>query len=335
MLRRLLSVGVLVAFPAVAFAQQPCTTDARHVVDELYRHMLERAADPGSQGWVDRLQSGTTVREIVRQIASSPEHQQRFYNANDGALANQRAVETLYRHILGRQPDAAGARAWADEAARGGLGAVVNSIVSSSEYNQTFGDWGVPGSGGLRYCGNGSSSSVSSVGTSGVANAQMRFVDQDRNHNGVIERNEWRGSPRSFAIHDWNNDGVLSGDEVRVGATPPDNSAEGRDYSMPTTDRFSYLDVNNNGSIDRNEWDGSLDTFYRLDRNNDGRLTRAEMGSVQASSPFAMIDANGDGRISLGEWPYSHRTFDQQDNNGDGVITPQEFNVNALPAAAR
>ena len=38
-------VAVLVfalLFPSVAAAQQPCTTDPRQVVNELYRHMLER-----------------------------------------------------------------------------------------------------------------------------------------------------------------------------------------------------------------------------------------------------------------------------------------------------
>jgi Ca2+-binding EF-hand superfamily protein len=329
MLRGLLSVAVLVVFPAVAMAQQPCTTDARHVVNELYRHILERSADAGSNGWVDRLQSGSTVRDIVRQIAASPEHQQRFYNANEGAQANLRAVETLYRHLLGRQPDAAGARGWADLAASRGLPAVVDAIIGSPEYNRTFGDWGVPGSGGLAYCGNG----ASTVGTTGTTNPQMRYANLDTNRNSVIERNEWRGNARSFNINDWNNDGVLSGDEVRAGAIPPANSVEARDYSMPTNDRFAYLDVNNNATVDRNEWDGSLDAFYRLDRNNDSKLTRAELGAVQTSSPFAMMDTNSDSRISLGEWPYSHRTFDQQDANGDGVITPQEFNVNALPTA--
>ena len=335
MFRGLLSIAVLVVFPAVALAQQPCTTDARHVVDELYRHMLERSADPGSAGWVDKLQSGTTVRDIVRQIATSPEHVQRFYNPAEGAVANERAVGTLYRHLLGRQPDAAGARAWADTASRNGLGAVVDSILGSPEYNQAFGDWGVPGSGGLVYCGNGSSTQSSAIGTSGVYNSQMLYADLDRNHDGVIARNEWRGSPNSFRMRDWNSDGVLSGDEVRAGAAPPVNSVQSRDYSMPTNDRFSYLDVNNNGTVDRNEWDGSLDAFYRLDRNNDGKLTRAEMGSVQSSTPFATMDTNGDGRVSLGEWPYSHRSFDTQDANGDGVIMPQEFNVNALPVNAQ
>ena len=335
MFRRAFVAAVLVALPSISSAQQPCTADARHVVNELYRHMLERSADAGSQGWVDKLTSGSTVREVVHAIVDSPEHNERFYNANEGAVANERAVANLYRHILGRQPDPGGLRTYTDMASRQGLHAVAHAILDSAEYNRTFGDWGVPGSGGIVYCRNGTASTQSSVvGTSG-GNPQMLYADLDRNHDGVITRNEWRGSPSSFRMRDWNGDGVLSGDEVRPDAVPPTNSAQYRDYSMPTTDRFSYLDVNNNGSIERNEWDGSLDTFYRLDRNDDGRLTRAEMGSGPNPSPFATMDTNGDRRISLGEWPYSHRSFDQQDEDGDGLITPEEFNVNALPATRR
>src|SRR6185503_12906732 len=115
MFRGIVFVGLLAMAPSLAMAQQPCTTDARHVVDELYRHMLERTADAGSQGWVDRLNSGTTVREIVRQIAQSPEHMQRFFNGND-----QDSVGTMYRHILGRQPDASGLRTMTDVANRQG-----------------------------------------------------------------------------------------------------------------------------------------------------------------------------------------------------------------------
>jgi hypothetical protein len=331
----MLFAALLVVVPNVASAQQPCTTDARHVVDELYRHILERSADAGSQGWVDKLQGGMTVRELVHAIVDSPEHMQRFHMANEGAAANERAVANWYRHILGRQPDQNGLRSYTDMAAARGIEAVAHSILASDEYNRTFGDWGVPGSGGLVYCRNGSSTPASTVGTSGVANPQMRYADLDNNHNSVIERNEWRGSPRAFNVHDWNRDGVLSGDEIRVGATPPANSIEARDYTMPNNDRFDYLDVNGNGQVDRNEWDGSLDAFYRLDRNDDGKLARNEMGSGQNPSPFATMDTNRDNRVTLGEWPYSHRSFDQQDENRDGVITAQEFNVNALPANAR
>jgi Ca2+-binding EF-hand superfamily protein len=241
-------------------------------------------------------------------------------------------VGTLYRHILGRQPDAGGLRTMTDIASRQGRPAVIDAIVNSPEYTRTYGDWGVPGSGGLVFCGNGSNTTASTVPA--AVNTNMRFADLDRNHNGQIEKGEWRGSPRSFTIHDWNNDGVLSGDEVRTGAVPPSGSLEASDYNMSSADRFSYLDVNNNGYIDRNEWDGSLDTFYDLDRNNDNRITRAELTQGRRAN-FASLDANGDGRISLGEWSWSHRSFDDMDTNKDGVITRDEFRSGAVPTTGR
>jgi hypothetical protein len=55
-----------------------------------------------------------------------------------------------------------------------------------------------------------------------------RFEGMDRNSDGRICRAEWRGSEESFRRHDWNNDGVLSGDEVwaglRLGDVPPHRS---------------------------------------------------------------------------------------------------------------
>lgn len=97
--------------PVVVAAQQPYTAEARHVVNELYRHMLERGADAGSAHWVQQLESGRTARDVVRQIANSEEHLQRFWRQESGKEAPYvRAMGTMYRHILGRQPDAAGAR---------------------------------------------------------------------------------------------------------------------------------------------------------------------------------------------------------------------------------
>ena len=118
-------------------------------------------------------------------------------------------------------------------------------------------------------------------------------------------------------------------------AVPPSGSLEANDYNMSAADRFSYLDVNNNGYIDRNEWDGSLDTFYQLDRNNDNRITRAELNRRTPRSNFASLDANGDGRITLGEWEWSHRSFDDMDTNNDGVITRNEFRAGAVPTSGR
>jgi Ca2+-binding EF-hand superfamily protein len=317
MLRRFTLLALLTLVPSLAWAQQPCTTDARRVVDELYRHMLERAPDPGSAGWVTRLQSGTTVREIVREIAKSSEHAQRFYNPGEGEVAHQRAVATLYRHILGRQPDPGGLSNLTQRAMSQGLSSVVDAIVNSAEYNQNFGDWGVPGSGGIRYCGGSSQTST--------ANRDFRFQQYDTNRDGTISRSEWRGGANAFRVRDWNGDGVLSGDEVRLGANPPDNSLEARDYSMSADERFSYLDVNNDSRVSENEWDGSLATFDRFDRNRDGWLTRPELDTARPSSPFRNIDTNGDGRITMTEWPWSRRTFIQQDRDSNGSISRQEY----------
>ena len=60
-----------------------------------------------------------------------------------------------------------------------------------------------------------------SVTAGQVAGAQRgqatRFEGMDRNNDGRITRQEWNGSDQSFKVHDWNGDGVLSGDEVRPG----------------------------------------------------------------------------------------------------------------------
>jgi Ca2+-binding EF-hand superfamily protein len=326
MLRRIALATFVVLVPGLTWAQQPCTTDARRVVDELYRHMLERAPDSGSADWVNRLQSGTTVREIVREIAKSSEHGQRFYNPGEGAVAHERAVATLYRHILGRQPDPVGLSALTQTAMNNGLPAVVDTIVNSREYSQNIGDWGVPGSGGIRYCGG--------TQTSSATNSSMRFPNLDLNRDGVVSRSEWRGTNNAFRVRDWNGDGVLSGDEVRMGADPPAASLEARDYSMTIDDRFDYLDANNNGTIAENEWDGTLDTFDRLDRNRDGRLTRAELAAgVRPPAAFRAVDTNNDGRITMSEWPWSRRTFIQQDEDSNGSIDRQEYRGAAASTA--
>lgn len=59
------------------------------------------------------------------------------------------------------------------------------------------------------------------VATAGHRRPPMRFRGLDRNHDGRITRDEWRGNDVSFRVHDWNGDGVLSGEEVRPGAHRP------------------------------------------------------------------------------------------------------------------
>jgi Ca2+-binding EF-hand superfamily protein len=291
------SLAVVLA-PSLVAAQQNCTTDARHVINELYRHMLERGADAGSASWVSQLESGRmTVRDVVRQIATSPEYTQRFvYTETGEGTPYERSVARLYRHILGRQPDAAGQQAFASIAQRQGANAVIDRILSSREYNEQFGDWGVPGSGGVRFCGNNavsSSQTSAAVSSDVVPVGQRRFRGMDRNNDGVISRQEWRGSARSFQVHDWNNDGVISGSEINQ--TMARNGRTVEDEEFDRVDEFLNLDVNNNGRIEAREWHGSVAAFNRLDVNNDDRLSEAEFrGQVTtANSVFGQTGTSG------------------------------------------
>lgn len=315
-------VGAILVLPSLAEAQQPCTTDARQVIDQVYRQILERPADAGASVWIDRLNAGTTVREIVRGVAHSSEHLQRF-----GNQARENVVVDVYRHLLNRGPDPEGLKSGVDIVSRRGVQPLIDQLIDSPEYRQRFGDWTVPGS-DVRFCAKGEQPGQQGrLGSENGSGNAMRFRRMDANNDGVIARTEWRGDPQAFNTYDRNNDGKLSGDEVRVVAQRRGNR-NGEADEIASDDRFDYLDINGNGFIDRNEWDASQNAFNRLDTNDDRRLSREEFNTANSGNVknnFASVDVDGDGRIRLNEWPWSRPAFDRQDADGDGVISPDEY----------
>jgi Ca2+-binding EF-hand superfamily protein len=175
---------------------------------------------------------------------------------------------------------------------------------------------------------------------SAVAQQRMRFAGMDRNNDGRITREEWRGSARSFQVHDWNGDGVLSGDEVRPNARRPGQTAEDFDPDRLTLrdwspERFRAIDRNGDGRIVRAEWFYDAEGFLRADRNRDNVLTRREFlgGDVDddRDDAFADIDHDRDGRVERSEWHGSRETFEWLDRNNDGVLTRAEVAGEDLP----
>ena len=223
------TVGALTLCSTVAAAQQPCTTDANRVVAEVYRHTLERGIDQGAQTWVRQVANGRlTVKELVRQVAMSQEYMQRFGRTEPGeAQPFERAVARLYRHILGRQADVGGLRSWSRNAQQRGLPVVVNGLIDSAEYNRTFGEFGIPGSGGLRYCAGDAPEQSSSVSprfrdifgqdsrTEGrrAAGRTDDFEALDVNNNNRVERREWQARLDEFNRLNTNGDNFLTRDE--------------------------------------------------------------------------------------------------------------------------
>jgi len=246
-----------------------------------------------------------------------------------GRDGTRQGVINLFRHVLNRQPDPAGLEVHVAGMTAQGVGAEVDALVNSDEYTANFGDSGVPGSAGLRFCASGQLSSTQG--------GLSRFAAMDTNGDRVINRREWQGSSQAFAGNDWNNDGVLSGDELRPGARR--SEAVGTSGALPsfTSRAFDTLDRNGNNRLERNEWSRSADEFDRLDTNGNNILSRAEaVGSASTTGAsnivnpalareFDELDYTQDGRLSIQEWNWNRRTFDQQDANGDGVVSLREF----------
>jgi len=162
--------------------------------------------------------------------------------------------------------------------------------------------------------------------------AQMRFEAMDTNRDRQISRDEWQGSARSFEVHDWNRDGVLSGPEVRIGAQRTTNMEE-PDHNPGRFERnlnwtaanFAALDHNRDGRIMANEWHFDLETFRRVDDNRDNAISRAEFLGADDDDDrgdnFDDLDYNNNGLVERGEWHGSNASFTALDKNRDGRLS--------------
>jgi Ca2+-binding EF-hand superfamily protein len=162
--------------------------------------------------------------------------------------------------------------------------------------------------------------------------ATIRFQAMDTDGDGAISRAEWRGSDRSFRVHDWNGDGTLSGNEVRIGATR-DATEQDYDPQRPefrnwTEGGFANLDRNSDGRVARAEWYYDREAFIRADRNRDNSLSKAEFLGHDVDDDrddrFEDLDANNNGRIERSEWHGSREAFEWMDRNNDGTLSRNE-----------
>ena len=174
-----------------------------------------------------------------------------------------------------------------------------------------------------------------SLTTAQAQTRNMRFYEMDTNRDGRITRDEWRGSDRSFQVHDWNGDGVLSGNELRVGYQrdtdfeQADHDPNWRERNLTyTRQMFANLDHNRDGRLEPNEWHYQIETFRRIDRNRDNALTLSEFLGQNVNDDrgddFDDLDYNNDGYVSRQEWHGGLREFDSLDRNRDGRLSRYE-----------
>jgi len=162
-----------------------------------------------------------------------------------------------------------------------------------------------------------------------------RFGDMDKDGDGKLSKDEFRGPEPLFAQIDADGDGVITKDEAAK-FQPGAGAGAGM-----IARRVLGMDKDRDGKVSRDEFTGPPANFDRLDANKDGFITRNELPGAAAAGVGApdramlrerlqAMDKDGDGKVSKDEFTGEPALFDRLDTNKDGVIS-REDNPDAAP----
>jgi len=89
-----------------------------------------------------------------------------------------------------------------------------------------------------------------------------------------------------------------------------------------TTQHLAVIDANGDGAVDATEFAAFTDkAFKALDVNNDGSISKEEAGTMISAELFAVTDTNGNGAISRAEFSaQTQADFAGLDKDGNGAI---------------
>jgi len=114
------------------------------VINAVYVQVLGTAGYAGERNKVEeiKLENGDiSLREFIRQVARSKAFRRRYWSG----LYITKAIEVIHRRLLGRPTFGRWEiDGYFDTAARTGFYGVVDGILNSSEYNETYGEDTVP-----------------------------------------------------------------------------------------------------------------------------------------------------------------------------------------------
>ena len=130
------------------FAMKPGLSilEKNAVVKAAYRQVFERDITRAYSLAISDLESKVkngeiSMKEFIRRLAKSPLYRKNFFEP----YINSRALELAFRHILGRGPSSREeVQTYFSIISKGGLPALVDTLVDSKEYADYFGEETVP-----------------------------------------------------------------------------------------------------------------------------------------------------------------------------------------------
>jgi phycobilisome core-membrane linker protein len=130
------------------YAMKPglSSTEKQEIVKATYRQIFERDITRAYSQSISYLESQVkngdiSMKEFVRRLGKSSLYQKQFFEP----FINSRALELAFRHFLGRGPSSREeVQKYFSIVSTGGLAALVDALVDSSEYSDYFGEETVP-----------------------------------------------------------------------------------------------------------------------------------------------------------------------------------------------
>jgi phycobilisome core-membrane linker protein len=125
--------------------------EKNEAVKAAYRQIFERDITRAYSLGISDLESKVknneiSMREFVRRLGNSPLYRDQFFLP----FINSRALELAFKHFLGRSPESREeVQKYFAIVSEGGLGALVDALVNSTEYSDYFGEETVPYQRGL------------------------------------------------------------------------------------------------------------------------------------------------------------------------------------------
>jgi hypothetical protein len=138
------------AEPAVAASTARCANAAK-VVHAVYRQILETDIEPAQLPHVTSLLDNNvnSVRQLVERLLIGADYTRKFVKEK----SDLDTLRALYRHVLARESDAAGLTYNSTQLRTLGFQETALAFAQGNEYQQRFGEWGVPGTTPpIKYC---------------------------------------------------------------------------------------------------------------------------------------------------------------------------------------
>jgi hypothetical protein len=128
--------------PLAKIVEEWRVAKAEDSIRQAYWRVLERPAEEAEiAGFLIPFRAGRSERTLIRELAVSAEHRKTFIDPNPP----RKRIEVLFDHLLACSPEPEEIDAWVGFLQQSGVETVIDRLLDSPEYRESFGEYQIPG----------------------------------------------------------------------------------------------------------------------------------------------------------------------------------------------